>query len=119
MCFHYKELSLLCRETATVIERFCGICKCCACAKCKLSCVDLGGACANHWALKYCGIICEFAWKVNRRNVWTAGVPAAGIVGSRMRWEGDQDGVAVVAGIFLAAFTAKTGCGVGWGDHET
>jgi hypothetical protein len=68
--------------------------------------------------LKYCGIVSEFAWKVNRRNVWTAGVSATGIVGSRMRWEVDQDGVAVVTGIFLAAFIAKTGCRMGWGDHE-
>jgi hypothetical protein len=52
---------------------------------------------------------------VNRRNVWTAGVSAAGIVVSRMRWEVDQVGVAVVAGIFLAAFIAKTGCGWGGG----
>ena len=32
-----------------------------------------------------------------------------------MRWEVDQDGVAVMAGIFLAAFIAKTGCVVRWG----
>ena len=86
---------MLYRETATFIERFCGICKCCAWTKCKLSCVDLGGAYANHLALKYCSFVSEFAWKVNRRNVWTAGVSAAGILGSRMRWEDDQDGVAV------------------------
>jgi len=36
-----------------------------------------------------------------------------------MRWKVDQDGVAIVAGIFLAAIIAKTGCGVGWGHHET
>lgn len=103
---------MLYRETATLIEIFCGICKCCAWTKCKLSCVDLGCAYANQWALKYCGIVSEFAWKVNRRNVWTAGVSAAAIVASRMRWEVDQDGVAVVADIFLGPSLRKRG-GVG------
>ena len=119
MCFHCKELSVLYRETATVIERFCRICKCSASTKCKLSSVDFGVVYANHWALKYCGNVSEFSWEVNRRNVWTAGVSAAEIVGSRMRWEVDQGGVSVVAGIFMAAFIAKTVCGVGWGHHET
>lgn len=106
---------MLYREIATVIERFCGICKCSACTQCKLSSVDLGGLYANHWALKYCAIISEFACEVNRRNVWTVGVSAAEIVGSRMRWEVDQNGVAVVAGIFLAAFIAKMGAWWGGG----
>jgi hypothetical protein len=37
---------------------------------------------------------------------------------SRMRWEVDQVGVAVVAGIFLVTFVTKTGCGLGWGGSR-